>query len=239
MPDNAPPSPPADPSNAGLARGPPATAAAKQPTPQPEQPPAATQSGGKGKTRAKGDCSVNELEAMFSADNWLELYANVDIIDQNLSDQELYIEKWSNWAEFQGNQTAEQWRQYYEKIVRPTWQTDSPGKRAEIKRKVQQMHDESSSSQAPPSNEQHHPEADKPEKDTVEPTDASLEGETVVEGPSAPAEERAEAIPKDQPRVRVSPAYTRYAGEKKWDVLDAQPGLDYSKHHEQAQRHVC
>jgi LmbE family N-acetylglucosaminyl deacetylase len=177
---------------------------------------------------------VIDLEPMFSPDDWLELYANVDIIDQHRSVEERYQSNWSSWAEEQGNQTAEQWRQYYEKIVRPSWQSDPIWKREQITKKVEKRRDAVSSSQAQTSSETQHLEPDKPEKDTETPADTFLEGETVVEEPPVPEEEPPEDPAKDDRNVRVPPAYTLYARERKWDTLNAQPGLDYSKFHPKA-----
>jgi hypothetical protein len=167
---------------------------------------------------------------MFTADDWMELYANVDCLDQNRSDEELYNKGWSGWAEFQGNQTAEQWRQYYEKVVRPTWQSDSTWKREQITKKVRQKHDKSSSSQAQPDDIQQNPQPDK-EAET-------LEGDTVVDESSALKEKLAKQL-KYNRSVRVPPAYTLFARERKWDTLNAQPGLDYSKYPKQLQTFLC
>jgi len=114
--------------------------ATEQQIPKTEQAPSAKSLDDKGKAQANRDYSVAELEVMFSTDDWLECYAFVEIID-GVEGQDDYLSAWDGWAENQGNQTAEQWRQYYEKVVRPQWLRDPVSKREKIRKKMEEKHD--------------------------------------------------------------------------------------------------
>jgi hypothetical protein len=154
IPDNAPPSPPSDhpaerlpipsPSEQGK------EAASKSPTK------AKVSGGGSAKARVKttatDDYTVEQLAATFSSDDWEELYAFVDIIE-GLAGQERYDRAWKQWAESQDNQTVEQWRQYYEKVVRPQWLRDPEWKREQIRKKVEMRHDGSKESASQSNNQ--------------------------------------------------------------------------------------
>jgi hypothetical protein len=76
--------------------------------------------------------------ATFNSDDWEELYAFVDVVHDAEKGQ--YEEAWVGWAELQNNQTAEQWRQYYEKVVRPQWLRDPEWKRVQIREKIEKKH---------------------------------------------------------------------------------------------------
>lgn len=81
--------------------------------------------------------SVEDLEKLFDQEDWEELYGNAESIKS--SNVEGYLEGWENWA--QGtHQTAEQWKQYYEKVVLPQWKRDGQAKRDQITEKVQRRH---------------------------------------------------------------------------------------------------
>ncbi|KAH8707523.1 hypothetical protein GQ44DRAFT_691327 [Phaeosphaeriaceae sp. PMI808] len=133
IPDNAPPSPPTD-------------------APAEEAPPRAANKAGsriKGKAKVKATTSytVDELAEAFDADDWDELYAFVDLIDATREGGR-YDDAWVQWAKNQDNQTAEQWRQYYEKVVRPQWLRDPEWKRKQIKEKTEKKLNERSQSQS-------------------------------------------------------------------------------------------
>jgi hypothetical protein len=68
----------------------------------------------------------------------------VDVISA-MEDKSLYDKAWRQWAQAQDNQTAEQWRQYYEKVVRPQWLRDPQSKRTQVKEKVEKRHEETAS----------------------------------------------------------------------------------------------
>lgn len=97
-------------------------------------------------TSGKKDYNISQLAATFSTEDWEDLYAFVEEIDSAAHDQSSYETSWTTWAENKDNQTAEQWRQYYEKVVRPQWFRDSASKRESIRRKVEERRvgDESS-----------------------------------------------------------------------------------------------
>lgn len=71
----------------------------------------------------------------------------MDIINAMDDDKSNYEKAWKQWAKAQDNQTAEQWQQYYEKVVRPQWLRDPERKRQEVKQKVEKRHEEQSQSQ--------------------------------------------------------------------------------------------
>ena len=175
---------------------------------------------------------MKELEALFSQDDWLELYAFVDDISSVTVDK-MYTDAWLGFAELKGNQTADQWRQYYEKVVRPQWLRDPEWKKVAIKKRMEQDIEEGSPSQTTKSDERQHAEF---EKETEAPAAATLEGDTVVDEPTAPEDEHIRE-PLERVSARVPPAYTMYARERKWDTLNSQPGLDYSKYPKQIQSH--
>lgn len=92
--------------------------------------------------------TVEQLAATFTTRDWEDLYAYVAEIDSCSKDDNSADEAWAGWAESKDNQTAEQWRQYYEKVVRPQWLRDSVSKREQIRRKVAERSRDSSSSPA-------------------------------------------------------------------------------------------
>jgi hypothetical protein len=68
----------------------------------------------------------------------------VEIIDA-LKGKKDYDEAWEKWAQAQDNQTVDQWRQYFEKVVRPQWKRDPEWKREQIKKRVEERHQATSS----------------------------------------------------------------------------------------------
>jgi hypothetical protein len=165
IPDNAPPSPPSDQSNERMPPAPAPSKPADQQPPKTEQAPIMVKHDKKGKSKANGDYSVEELEGMFSTDDWLECYAFVELID-GLQGQDEYDSAWKGWSEHQGKQTTEQWRQYYEKVVRPQWLRDPVWKREKIRRKMEEKHDAEKASASQMTSQQS-PQPEKPDtKDT-------------------------------------------------------------------------
>ena len=177
---------------------------------------------------SKHDYSVGELTEMFTTENWLELYAYVDLIDATKEDGR-YNDSWDGWAEDQGEQTSEQWRQYYEKVVRPQWLRDPQSKRDEIKKQVEQKHGEE------PSHSQsiceQFPELEKPEEQTVAPISIVQESKA-IERPFESEHERFESLLNDEGGDKLPTAYSFYAREMKQVTRNAQPSLDYGKHRE-------
>lgn len=146
LPDNALPSPPSD--HPPTRRPPPAPASPKQPkkaTSKDKQPQRISKGTGQDRIRdvkndTAQDYSIAQLEATFSPEDWEELYAFVDIIQAQRGGPG-YHEAWQAWAEAQENQTLEQWRQYYEKVVFPQWERDPVWKREQINKKVEAKHE--------------------------------------------------------------------------------------------------
>ncbi|UPX20454.1 uncharacterized protein EKO05_0010684 [Ascochyta rabiei] len=95
---------------------------------------------------ASDEYTVKQLAATFSTEDWEELYALVDHIDNLSKDTLSYQASWANWAKDMDNQTAAQWQQYYEKIVRPQWLRDPVSKRERIRKRVEEKHLNDSSS---------------------------------------------------------------------------------------------
>jgi hypothetical protein len=149
IPDNAPPSPPSDQSNERMPPAPASPIPTKQKTPETGQTSNTKNLVRKGKSKSKSDYSVQELEGIFTVDDWLELYAFADFIDDSKGTDE-YDTTWAQWAEFKGEQTGEQWQQYYEKVVYPQWLVDPVSKREKIKRQVERKHDEARASESQP-----------------------------------------------------------------------------------------
>lgn len=85
---------------------------------------------------SKEEYTVDQLAATFTAEDWESLYAFVEEIDSYSKDEDSYGKAWAAWAEDRENQTAEQWRQYYEKVIRPQWLRDTVSKREQIRKKV-------------------------------------------------------------------------------------------------------
>jgi hypothetical protein len=202
IPDNAPPSPPSDQSNE---RRPTAPSSSKQ-----EQASTATKLSAKDKVSTDHDYSVNELKGLFSKEDWLELYAFVDLID-SLKTSENYDSSWSDWAEAQGDRTAEQWRQYFDKVVRPQWLSDPVSKRENIKRQILEKHGEETLSQSQ-SISQQFSQKDKTSKQ-----------------PPGFDDEHFEALISDKQNNKIPAGYKFYAREEKKATLDAQPSRGSSK----------
>ncbi|KAF2026597.1 hypothetical protein EK21DRAFT_103128 [Setomelanomma holmii] len=146
IPDNAPPSPPSE----TPAEQQPPTATSIRPAKKPatrKQQSQATKVSGEGKVRDSRevlvDYSLDQLAATFNSDDWEELYAFVDIVyalKEGENGEMRYEEAWGKWAESQDNQTPNQWRQYFEKVVRPQWLRDPEWKRLQIRQNIDKKH---------------------------------------------------------------------------------------------------
>ncbi|KAF2654844.1 hypothetical protein K491DRAFT_659496 [Lophiostoma macrostomum CBS 122681] len=139
VPENAPPSPPSDQS---AERIPPA-----RPVPKKDKQPAQTRPATQGeRSRVSAETKVppsvdaytiDDFEKIFGTEDWEELYANAKIIQEiGVKD---YIEAWQSWAKGTPN-TAEQWRQYFEKVVLPQWLQDESPKKRGIESRVAKRH---------------------------------------------------------------------------------------------------
>ncbi|CAO2647617.1 Nn.00g085390.m01.CDS01 [Neocucurbitaria sp. VM-36] len=229
IPDNAPPSPPSDQSNEQRPSAPSSSRHAKQPVATKVPTKAAKKVSGPGKARTKDDFGLDELAGIFSSEDWEELYAFVDVID-SLAGQERYDASWAEWAEAQANQTAEQWRQYYEKVVRPQWLRDPLWKRVQIKKKIEKKYDGSSAGQSQSYSQQQHQELDEHEEATST-TTTSIEKASQAQKPSESEDEHFEQLLEGGRDNQDAAAYIHYAREQKWSTWNAQPGLDYTGLH--------
>ncbi|KAG9187555.1 hypothetical protein G6011_05426 [Alternaria panax] len=217
IPDNAPPSPPSDQSNERMPLA--LSEPAKQETPKTEQASNVTNLGSKGKSKTKTDYSVDELETMFSTDDWLHLYAFVEEIN-NLKGTDQWESAWDGWAEAEGRQTVDQWQQFYEKVVHLQWLRDPISQREKIKRKVVQKLDAPGSQ---PTDLQS-PKLGKPDEI---PSTAAAQEEVGARQPPCFDEKRFIKLLKEIHGERLAPAYALYAMEKKEEVLNAQPALGH------------
>ncbi|KAF2181099.1 hypothetical protein K469DRAFT_792945 [Zopfia rhizophila CBS 207.26] len=144
IPANPPPSPPLDHSSDQMTPKknlPKKTGDPKRKSPaiKRDQPAAPDRITGTGKARKSEEYTVDDFENLFDKADWEELYANVPRI--NDCSVENYLEGWEKWAEGT-SQTAEQWRQYFEKVVRPQWKQDPQWKKERIKVRVEKRHAE-------------------------------------------------------------------------------------------------
>lgn len=137
-----------------------------------------------------------------------------------------YDSAWERWAEEQGKQTAVQWRQYFEKVVRPQWLIDPVSKREEIKRKVEKQHDEDNQSQSQ-SISQPFSQLVKPEEEAAQST-VPVEGDTPLQTPDF-NDKRFEELINNEHNNKVPSAYKFFAREKKQETLNAYPGRGHSK----------
>jgi hypothetical protein len=135
------------------------------------------------KSAVPPDYTLDQLAATFSSEDWEELYAYVDVINA-MDDKSRYDEAWKLWAQSQDNQTAEQWRQYYEKVVRPQWLRDPEWKRKQVKEKVQKRYEESSS-QSQTADQQKQKELHEEEEEAVQATSTATENRKAIK--EAPA----------------------------------------------------
>ena len=164
---------------------------------------------------------MQDFDKLFTKEDWEELYGNVQTI--LATSTEGYIEGWENWAEGT-SQTAEQWRQYFEKVVRPQWHKDTPRKQEAIKDKVWQKHENGQ-------------EAEDGGEDNVEGISAGPSTPTKHSTPSVViARDDMDAFNELYSEMQMkrkgkdaSEAYMFWAREEKHKLWQERPGLDYSK----------
>ncbi|KAF2123926.1 hypothetical protein P153DRAFT_371245 [Dothidotthia symphoricarpi CBS 119687] len=257
IPDNAPPSPPSD---QAVQTTPPVPSSSKQIKPSTSENPQSLGTkkvSGLGKSRMKEEYSTEQLSATFSSEDWEELYASVEVIDCHVG-QDAYDDAWAKWAEAQDNQTAEQWRQYYEKVVRPQWLRDPVSKRDQINKKVGEKYNEKRASQSQQQDEDSQDD-EAPEVSTPKPPKALNEKDT----PASRGLSNSKAL-HDQPYVTqkeeiiptktreltnsdderfeqllethkvdsTTTAYTFFARENKWSTWNENLDLDHTELHE-------
>lgn len=149
----------------------------------------------------------------------------MDLID-DLKEDDRYDSSWVEWAKSQDNQTAEQWRQYFEKVVRPQWLRDPVSKREQIKKQIEDKHSEGGSSQSQSIGQQF-PESSKPGEGTAE--SVVSQEKMATEQPSDFEDERFEELLNEQ-NDGVPPAYKFFARERKQTTLNKRPNWDFGKH---------
>ncbi|KAH7069896.1 hypothetical protein BKA63DRAFT_545438 [Paraphoma chrysanthemicola] len=233
IPENAPPSPPSD---TPTERQPPAQASKTDKRSTAKQQPG--KKSNNNTSDATVEYSLEQLAATFNSDDWEELYAFVDIIDAIKGD-ESYGKAWEGWSEEKDNQTAEQWRQYYEKVVRPQWLRDPEWKREQIKEKIEKKHESAKHQSQTISQQQEEQESQEQpvEAESVAAADGPPERPSTPQKPSAIDDERFEKERREQLlEARRSEdddaaAYIFYAREKKWATWNPQPNLDYTQLH--------
>jgi hypothetical protein len=130
VPENAPPSPPSDQFAEKLPSERTARAEARRS--------ASTQHEIK-KERDTESLTVDDFDTLFNNEQWEELYANVSHI--LACTPQSYLEGWEDWAKTT-SQTADQWRQYFEKVVKPQWVKDPAWKKESIKERVAKRHED-------------------------------------------------------------------------------------------------
>ncbi|KAF2202826.1 hypothetical protein GQ43DRAFT_462091 [Delitschia confertaspora ATCC 74209] len=103
-----------------------------------------------GKSTQLRNYTIADLQAIFDDSDYEEVYANVPgILDCTVGK---YLQGWEDWAKGTP-QSAELWKQYYEKIVLPNWRRDPQGKRDKIKRKVHNRHTRERQAKSPAASE--------------------------------------------------------------------------------------
>ncbi|KAH7397337.1 hypothetical protein BKA66DRAFT_408698 [Pyrenochaeta sp. MPI-SDFR-AT-0127] len=175
------------------------------------------------------DFTVDELAELFNPEDWEELYAFADIID-GLSGHERCNASWAQWAESQAKQTAAQWRQYYEKVVRPQWLRDPAWKREQIKKKIETKYDGSSTNHSQTFSQQQHEVLDKQEAVN---TASAMAQEDIKKEAHNTSELNLELLQllNSERNDPDATAYTLYAEEKKPSLCQAQPELNYIELH--------
>ncbi|ORY02686.1 hypothetical protein BCR34DRAFT_635959 [Clohesyomyces aquaticus] len=225
IPENAPPSPPSDQSAEQLPPSRLLPQASMKPTEnrpktkaKPPQQGLANALGETSKRRRSGDYTIGQLERLFSKEDWEELYANVERISSVTVGE--YLPAWGNWAGGT-SQTAEQWKQYFEKVVLPQWQKDPQGKKDQVtqrwtERKAREKEDEDvpETASAGPST----PKANHPQMDGVE-------------DEASPDEELVNKFLRTRKGKDASIAYAFFSRERKYAVWEDKPGLTYQELH--------
>ncbi|KAF1976926.1 hypothetical protein BU23DRAFT_454992 [Bimuria novae-zelandiae CBS 107.79] len=215
IPDNAPPSPPSD-TPAEPAPTPVRTHPKKQSASKPD---ASTTKASSSDRVDSVDYTVEELttEGLFDKRDWEHLYAFADDIDAASGEE--YQKGWHGWAKDR-HQTARQWRQYFEKVVRPQWRQDPVEKHEEIKRRVEERMAEE--------------REDSPEQDESRAGPSTPTSKPPNKRKRDDAEDnRFESFLNDRHKGKASSAYVLFARENKWQVWnEEEPGLDYTGLHE-------
>jgi hypothetical protein len=135
IPNNAPPTPPNEQTAEQLSTSrlasnkeeKPSVAGPSKSTTVPKEAPTRPSSVGKSKKRT--EYTPEELDKMFTSEDWENIYANVPVI--TLSEDNAAL--WEEWAATT-TKTAQQWKQYFRIVVRPQWEQDDELKREQVVR---------------------------------------------------------------------------------------------------------
>lgn len=184
-----------------------------------------------GKERASDTSAGPELTGaafamLFDEEDWEELYAFVEEITSCPHDR--YATCWEAWAAEKA-QTADQWRQYFEKVVKPQWDRDPISRRERIKRKVEMRH-EAESSQNKGKEPQPRDETRPSEAPVSKPSPSPEPKKSIAKRKRSDVHELFEADLKERYRGKASAAYIHYAREQRWSVLNDHPGFDYGRY---------
>jgi hypothetical protein len=222
IPDNAPPSPDSD----GIVTAP-AVKTEKKPTAKPEKKPPSKRVVEASKRFVKQH-TVDDFDLLFDQDDWEELYANVEEI--NDCDPEKVTEAWESWAEG-GTKTAEQWKQYFEKVILPQWERDPVSKREKVRKayqlKQQEIASQEDVDEAPPATPKAKGPRDERQQSNSAPT-PKAESRRHEREQSISDDWRFDDFVKSRYKGKSPSAYVYFAREKKWTVWNEHPGLDYS-----------
>ncbi|KAF2472627.1 uncharacterized protein BDR25DRAFT_333388 [Lindgomyces ingoldianus] len=229
IPENAPPSPPSDQSAGQMPPDRTSPEKGKKPAqrktrkhqarkdqPSPEQTTLADPSG------RNHDPAVDDLEALFSKRDWEDLYANVHLISSVTIAE--YLTAWEGWAGGT-TQTADQWKQYFEKVVLPQWKQDPEWKREKIKNEFIER-------QARESKEKGEEAEAEAEMSGPSTSQAGSSKAVLEQGEASSEDALIEKFLKTRKGKAVATAYQFFARERKWVVWEDKPGLDYVGLHE-------
>ncbi|KAF2713877.1 hypothetical protein K504DRAFT_530789 [Pleomassaria siparia CBS 279.74] len=255
IPDNAPPSPPSDPSPKSL---PPnrktskegnksASASASKSTAVATKKVATQPRGldsGHNKKKERDDYTEEELADMFDEADWENLYANVPLIIEHEDADDV----WESWATTT-HQTAQQWKQFFWKTVKPQWERDPISKRDEARIRFEEKYSGSEEGVKEEPMEEPMDEVVFVAHSTRGKGSLSSQQDTTAE-PSAPkpkpnptkSANRSFNLSAEDPLVqkyykerrnkKLTLAYWFYSREKKFELWATQPDLDYTKLHQ-------
>jgi hypothetical protein len=155
---------------------------------------------------------------LFTTTEWEDLYVNVETIRD--CEPGNYMKAWGKSAEGTGK-TAEQWKQYFERVVLPQWTQDLPARRAKVEQIVRERQNEEAEKVDSGSETEEEPQ---------EPTKATEGSKSLQERTRSNSEDsRFDQYLENRSKGKEPSGYTFYARERKWGVWNDSPGLDYSK----------
>lgn len=173
---------------------------------------------------------VEELQTIgkhFDKADFQGIYAFVDTI-KNIKGED-YTKAWNAYAE-NTLRTAEQWRQFYEKIVKPKWDSDPPEKRAETKQREEARLKGIEDIINTTSNQSDTDEEGSEDKIPVQSCEESTRPTTkgTKRKRSRSEDDRFDEYLETRHKGKSSSAYVLFARGNKYEVWDDHPDLDYS-----------